>query len=131
MRVQRLVERAIEAECEDGNEIEGLSDEARERLRDEEEFGDLMSRPFGETVVLIARDLGLSPDWGALGAGRWLPDRGAVEAATFLSKDEHGESQEDAPTDPVEGRSPAAPSALPGPRGVVPADLRPGMTEDG
>jgi len=46
----------------DAEGAERLAAEAAERLR-QEDFGDLLSRPFGEAVAAIARDLGLSPDW--------------------------------------------------------------------
>jgi len=49
----------------DRERAEQLSREAAERLQGEE-FGDLLSRPFGEAVAQIVRDLGLSPDWLAL-----------------------------------------------------------------
>jgi hypothetical protein len=49
----------------DAERAERLATEAAERLR-EEDFGDLLSRPFGEVVADICRDLGLSPDWLSL-----------------------------------------------------------------
>jgi hypothetical protein len=49
----------------DAERAERLAAEAAERLR-EEDFGDLLVRPFGEAVADIVRDLGLSPDWLAL-----------------------------------------------------------------
>ncbi|OYX32512.1 MAG: hypothetical protein B7Y99_08535 [Caulobacterales bacterium 32-69-10] len=61
----RLVERAIRDEHADPEEIEHLSDEATERLREEDFCDDLGDRPFDEVVARICRDLGLSPDWAA------------------------------------------------------------------
>jgi hypothetical protein len=49
----------------DVERAERLAAEAAERLRDED-FGDLLSRPFAEAVAGIVKDLGLSPDWLAL-----------------------------------------------------------------
>jgi hypothetical protein len=46
----------------DTEQAERLATEAAERLR-EEDFSDLLARPFGEAVAGIVRDLGLSPDW--------------------------------------------------------------------
>jgi hypothetical protein len=49
----------------DAERAERLAAEAAERLR-EEDFSDLLARPFGEAVAEICKDLGLSPDWLAL-----------------------------------------------------------------
>ncbi len=54
---------------------ERLAAEAAERLR-EEDFSDVLARPFGEAVAGIVRDLGLSPDWLTL-----AEDCAAAEAA--------------------------------------------------
>jgi hypothetical protein len=59
----RIIGDAIEDET--GHDVERgerLAGEAAERLR-QEDFGDLLARPFGEAVAEIVRDLGLSPDW--------------------------------------------------------------------
>ena len=73
LRAERLVEQAIEAEHDDdGYEVERLSDEARERMDDEEAFGDLLSRPIEEIVARICRDRGFEPDWSACMARGWV-----------------------------------------------------------
>ena len=59
----------------DAERAERLAAEAAERLR-QEDFGDLLSRPFGEAVAAICQDLGLSPDWLRL-----AEDCGAAETA--------------------------------------------------
>ena len=59
----------------DAEGAERLAAEAAERLR-QEDFSDLLSRPFGEAVAAIAKDLGLSPDWLRL-----AEDCGAAETA--------------------------------------------------
>ena len=67
-RAARLVRGAIEDDGEaraDAGRAERLAAEAAERLR-AEDIGDLLTRPFGEAVAGICRDLGLSPDWLAL-----------------------------------------------------------------
>jgi hypothetical protein len=46
----------------DEERAERLGAEAAERL-EQEDFDDLLKRPFGEAVAAICRDLGLSPDW--------------------------------------------------------------------
>jgi hypothetical protein len=61
-RIYRLVERAVETEDCDVFETEHLRREARERLRDEEVFGDLAALPLIEAVAAICKDLGLSAD---------------------------------------------------------------------
>jgi hypothetical protein len=61
-RIHRAVEEAIAAERDDGIEIETLSEEARERLWDDESFDDLADLTLDEAVALICKDLGLSPE---------------------------------------------------------------------
>ncbi len=62
----RIVRGVIDDErISDTERAEGLTAEAAERLR-EEDFGDLLARPFAEAVADICKDLGLSPDWLAL-----------------------------------------------------------------
>ncbi|HTK34080.1 MAG TPA: hypothetical protein VL358_02180 [Caulobacteraceae bacterium] len=70
-RIHRLVERAIEAEHEDADAIDRLSDDAWERLNEEEDWDGLDARPLAQTVARICRDLGLAPDvWvGEMGVG--------------------------------------------------------------
>jgi len=72
----RILRGVIEDEgSNDTERAERLAAEAAERLR-EEDFGDLLARPFSEAVADICRDLGLSPDWLAL-----AQDCAAAEAA--------------------------------------------------
>jgi hypothetical protein len=64
---------------------EPLRAEAAERLR-QEDFSDLLARPFAEAVAGIVRDLGLAPDWLALYQDCWsaeaaLCGRGGASAA--------------------------------------------------
>ena len=61
-RLHRLVEQAIEAERRDEDEIEHLSSDAWERLRDADDEAELVgSAPFAEVVARICQDLQLSP----------------------------------------------------------------------
>jgi hypothetical protein len=62
-RVQRIVERVIAAEVADAAEVDRLADEACERLEHDDIYGDLTTRPVGEIIAPICRDLDLSPDW--------------------------------------------------------------------
>jgi len=65
-RAARIVRGVIDDDrTNDAERAERLAAEAAERLR-EEDFGDLLSRPFADAVADICRDLGLSPDWLAL-----------------------------------------------------------------
>jgi len=62
----RIVRGVIDDErTNDDERTERLAAQAAERLR-EEDFGDLLTRPFAEAVAGICRDLGLAPDWLAL-----------------------------------------------------------------
>jgi hypothetical protein len=73
-RIQRAVERAIEAERDDADEIETLSEEARERLWDDETFDDLADLTLDEAVALICKDLGLAPAEGWVGEAMAMED---------------------------------------------------------
>jgi hypothetical protein len=78
-RAHRMVERAIRAEHDDADDVEQLSEDAWERLRDEDLGDGLGERPLSEVVARICQDLGLSPDWSA-----W-----AIQAVTAVSPDGH------------------------------------------
>lgn len=73
-RAHRLTMRAIRAEHDDADDIEQLSGDAWERLRDEDFGDDLGDRPLGEVVARICHDLGLSPDWGVRAIGATTTD---------------------------------------------------------
>jgi hypothetical protein len=93
----RIVRGVIDEErTNDKEQAERLAAEAAERLR-EEDFSDLLTRPFGEAVAEICKDLGLSPDWLAL-----AEDCAAAEAA-FSGKPGEAADQPDY-TGPVEVR---------------------------
>jgi hypothetical protein len=63
-RIHAKVERALEAERADEDEVEQLSSRVWEQLRETED-DDLAARPVAEVVARICRDLGLSPAWDA------------------------------------------------------------------
>ncbi len=69
--ISRIVGRVIEAERQDDREIDRLVLRAEMRLDDETLFDDILSRPIGEIVAAICRDLGLSPDWTRLAEEAW------------------------------------------------------------
>jgi hypothetical protein len=70
-RVERIVERIVMAAHDDEAEINRLVIEAGHRLDDEDLYDDILSRPMGEIVALICRDIGLSPDWTRLAEEAW------------------------------------------------------------
>lgn len=72
LRVERIVGRVARAAFGDDEEtVERLAGEAAERLDDEDLYGEVVSRPVGELVALICRDLGLDPDWNRLAEEAW------------------------------------------------------------
>ena len=71
VRVVRVVERVIEAEHEDYDQVSGLVLRAEHLLDDEDLYDDILSRPIGDLVAGICRDLGLTPDWARLAEEPW------------------------------------------------------------
>ena len=86
-RVQRIVERVIEAETPCETEVDRLADAAAERLEHDDIYGDLATRPVGEIIALVCRDLGLSPDWSRLAEEAWAQDeiRDRAPASPFAA----------------------------------------------
>ena len=70
-RVGRIVRRVIRAEHHDRSTNERLAGDVRERLEDDDIYGDLQTRSVGEIIALICKDLGLTPDWAALADEAW------------------------------------------------------------
>jgi hypothetical protein len=85
-RVERIVERLIKAEHDNDEDIDRLTGEAGERLDDEDLYGDILSKPLGEIVALICKDLGLNPDWAKLAEQHWARAEieSGVETSPFL-----------------------------------------------
>ena len=73
-RLRDVVRTVAESEGRDAETVERLVREAAERVEDDGIFGDIMTRPFGEIVALICRDLGLKPDWDALSGEIWAEE---------------------------------------------------------
>ena len=71
VRAVRVVERVLEAEHEDYDTVSRLVLRAERLLDDETLFDDVLSRPIGDLVARICRDLGLSPDWPRLAEEAW------------------------------------------------------------
>jgi len=87
-RVRRILDRVIEAEVADAAEGERLAGEARERLEHDDIYGDVLSKPVGEIVALVCRDLGLSPDWSRLAQEAWAQEEiaGGQAGSPFLPR---------------------------------------------
>jgi hypothetical protein len=73
-RIGRILDRVIDAEAPDDAEGDRLAGEVRERLENDDIYGDVLARPVGEIVAMICRDLGLSPDWVRLAEEAWAQD---------------------------------------------------------
>jgi hypothetical protein len=71
VRVERIVGRVAKAAHDDAETVDRLLAETTERLDDEDLYGDVLTRPVGELVSLICRDLGLDPDWERLSQEAW------------------------------------------------------------
>ena len=68
---RRIIRRVIRAEHRDAETIERLDRETVERLKAEDIYGWISARPMSDSVAEICADLGLSPDWDALGQECW------------------------------------------------------------
>jgi hypothetical protein len=90
-RVEKIVERQVRARHKgDEQEVERLMLEACERLDDDDIYRDVLTRPVGELVALICKDLGVDPDWPQLAQEAWAQDeieRGG-EGSPFLAMTE-------------------------------------------
>jgi hypothetical protein len=86
-RVQAIVERVAWTETEDEDRTESLVAEAGERLDTDDIYGDVLTRPMGELVAGVCRDLGLDPDWEGLAREAWAMDerRRGDPASPFLA----------------------------------------------
>ena len=76
-RVEAIVGRVARAECDDEDRLDELVHETAERLDYDDIFGDVLTRPVGELVSLICRDLGLEPDWARLREEAWALEEAA------------------------------------------------------
>jgi hypothetical protein len=94
-KVGRIVERLIRDEAADNAEGDRLTDEAYERLEQDDIYGDLTARPVREIIALICRDLGLSPDWSRLAQEAWSQDEIDAEFDPQTDTD-----PDEAPADP-------------------------------
>jgi hypothetical protein len=70
-QVRGIVERLAEAASLDREAVERLATEAGERLESDGLHRDLTTRPIGEVVALICKDLGLEPDWDRVAGEYW------------------------------------------------------------
>jgi hypothetical protein len=87
-RVEDIVERVAMARLgDDDRALDRLMTQACERLDDDDIYGDVATRPVGELVALICRDLGLEPDWPSLAQEAWAREEieSGVEGSPFVS----------------------------------------------
>ena len=70
-QVRGIVHRLAEAASLNSEAVERLAAEACERLENDNFCRDLTTRPLGEVVALICKDLGLEPDWDLLAGEYW------------------------------------------------------------
>jgi hypothetical protein len=61
VRIQRQVERALEAKTDDAVAIRAIAHDLRERLRDDDDFGALLDGPVEDAVAFICREFRLPP----------------------------------------------------------------------
>jgi hypothetical protein len=121
-RVEAIVARVAKAGCDDEDDIDRIVQETAERLDDDDIYGDVLTRPLGELVALICRDLGLDPDWTSLAQEAWAQAemRDNPTGSPFAPPSPlAGEASADlTPRTPVPGRSRRVPhSSLPPARG--------------
>jgi hypothetical protein len=86
-RVERIVERQVRARHKDDEEeVERLMLEACDRLDDDDIYRDVQTRPVGELVARICKDLGIDPDWERLSQEAWAQEEieSGVESSPFL-----------------------------------------------
>jgi hypothetical protein len=70
-RVENIVLRVAKTRTDDEDQLDRLVAETADRLDDDDIYGDVLTRPVGELVALICRDLGLDPDWERLSQEAW------------------------------------------------------------
>jgi hypothetical protein len=83
--VERIVRRVAWDACGDDREAEAIAREVCEGLEHDDIYGDVATRPIGELVALICRDLGLEPDWAAFADEAWAQAemRSGAEGSPF------------------------------------------------
>jgi hypothetical protein len=74
-QAKQVVRRMAEGAGSDAEAVERLVAEAAERLERDDIYADIASRPFGETVAAICRDLGIEPDWSLFPDKDWARER--------------------------------------------------------
>ena len=107
-RAVRIVRRVAKDHCRiKPDMISAYAWEARERLDDDDIYGLAATRPVGELVALICRDLGLQPDWDALAQEAWARaeiDSGAA-GSPFLEDWDDEEAEGDEAPEPIRPRT--------------------------
>jgi hypothetical protein len=107
-KAKRIIEEAIDAEPRDPSDYENLLADLDDALEDlDADFGE---RPFGENIIRICRDLGITPNWTDWAMEAWGIGVGRIEAGGI----EAGEIKE-AGTKPSPLASPPFASNWPAP----------------
>jgi hypothetical protein len=88
-QAKQAVRRMAEGAGGDAETVERLVAEAAERLERDDIYADIVSRPFGETVAAICRDLGIEPDWSLFPDEDWARERMPGGVAASPSSDPH------------------------------------------
>jgi hypothetical protein len=99
-RAVRIVQRVARDHCRrEPFAVSVIAREAAERLDNDDIYGLVASRPVGELVAMLCRDLGLEPDWDALAAEAWAQAEidSAPEGSPFLDDDDEDDSAEPDP----------------------------------
>jgi hypothetical protein len=93
-----FVEEAIDAEPRDPSDYENLLADLDDALEDlDAEFGE---RPFGENIIRICRDLGITPNWTDWAIEVWGIEAGAAEAGAAEAGAPEAGAAEEAGTGP-------------------------------
>ena len=97
-RAVRVVRRVARDHCR-REEYAAYAHAARERLDDDDIYGLAATRPLGELVALICRDLGLQPNWDALAEEAWAQAEIAsgAQGSPFLEEDDDEDDEDPEP----------------------------------
>jgi hypothetical protein len=115
--IQDVVESLIETEVEGdlgGERATGLLEALSERLEDNETLEDIGGRSIGESIALICRDLGLTPDWSLWAYEDWAKTEAQEQTLgspfgrprrPARAERQTGDHKEPSPQEPALGRA--------------------------
>ncbi|MGZ3366306.1 MAG: hypothetical protein ACXWKY_16865 [Caulobacteraceae bacterium] len=102
-RAVRIVRRVARDHCRrEPFAVSAIAREAAERLDDDDIYGLVQTRPVGELVAMICRDLGLEPNWDALAGEAWAQAEfeGGAAGSPFLDDETGEDAAADDPPEP-------------------------------